>query len=76
MAIGIYKHCGIIYLKRVAVFSETVLSVEIATILEIRHYVRTSYGAYILSTESLRVFLYENIIIIIIIVVVTDLCET
>ena len=44
-----YEHCGIAYLERV--FSDTVSSVEIAaaTVVEIWQYVRTSYGADILS---------------------------
>jgi len=68
-----YKQCGIAYVKPVTFFSDTVSSVEIASFVDICHYVRTSYGADILPTEHPSNFLDKNIIIIV--VVVTDFSE-
>jgi len=74
IAIGIYKHCAIAYLKRATVFCDIVSSVEIAAaVVEIWQYVRTSYGADILPIKRACTFLDKtNIITIITIIVVVD----
>jgi len=52
-------------------FSDSVLSVEKTSVVEIRQYVQTSSGAYILSTECPCIVLDK-----IIIVFVADFFET
>ena len=80
IAIGIYEHCGIAYLERVTVFSDTVLSVEMAAaaVGEIWQYVRTSYGADILPTERPCISLDKItvITIFIVVVLVTDFSDS
>jgi len=88
IAIGIYEHCGIAYLERVTIVSDTVSSVKMAAaaVGEKWQYVRTSYGADILSlpTDNLRterpcISLDKIIItsiIIVVVVVVNDFSDS
>jgi len=66
MAIAVYMYNGIAYLECVTVYSDTVLNIEIASVVEKREYVRTSYSTDIICTERLCFFLYEIIILIIV----------
>jgi len=82
IAIGIYEHCGIAYLERLTVFSDTVTSVEMApaeAVGEIWQYVRTSFGVDILPNERPCIYLDNiiiTIIIVVVVVVVTDFSDS
>lgn len=65
IAFGVYNYPRIANLIHVAVFTDAVSSIEILLVLEVRHYVRSSYRADILPNEHLCIFADKTIIIVV-----------